>query len=99
VVPIDSGVCRLRTDDNTAYWEVNPTAKTLNCVFPGGITLNGVTIDSVSNVVAPGNVTSDKTITGNQEVIAKTGGSAVHLSTHTTPTAPTGPESPPTPGS
>lgn len=87
--PIDAGVCRLRTDDDSAYFEFNPTAKTMNAVFPGGITLNGVTIDST------GNLTSPKTITGQQEVVAKTGGSAVHLSTHTHPSN----GQPPTPGS
>lgn len=98
VVALDAGVCRLRTDDDTAYLEINPTTKALNLVFPGGITANGVTIDSSSNMVAPGNITSDKTVTGQTEVVAKTGGSAVHLSTHEHPTAPSGPVSPPTPG-
>lgn len=76
VFAVDPGVARLRTDDDSAYFEFNPTAQTMKAVFPGGITLNGVTIDSNGNLVSP------QTITGTQEVIAKTGGSAVHLSTH-----------------
>jgi hypothetical protein len=76
---VDPGVCRLRTDDDTAYFEFNPTAKTMNCVFPGGITLNGATIDSSGNVVSPA------TLTGKTQVVAGSGGTAVHLSTHVHP--------------
>jgi hypothetical protein len=68
---------QIRTDDGTAYFDFNPTTKAAKLTMPGGINLNGVTIDS------NGNLTSPATIVGTTEVVAKTGGSAVHLSTHT----------------
>jgi hypothetical protein len=74
---IDPGVCRLRTDDDATYFEFNPTAKTFKAVFSGGINLNGVTIDSAGNVISPA------TVTGTTQVVAGSGGSAVHLTTHT----------------
>ena len=74
---VDPGVCRISTDDDSAYLEFNPTAKTMKAVFSGGITLNGVTIDSSGNLVSPA------TVTGTTQVVAGSGGSAVHVSTHT----------------
>lgn len=75
---VDPGVCRIRTDDDETYLEFNPAAKTMTAVFSGGITLNGVTIDSNGNLVSP------TTLTGQQEVTAKTGAAAVNFSTHET---------------
>lgn len=72
----DASTARLRTDDDSCYLEFDPVNKKLKGVFPGGITLNTVTIDS------SGNVTSPQTITGQTQVVAGTGGSAVHLTTH-----------------
>jgi Phage protein Gp138 N-terminal domain len=84
VVAIDPNVCRLRTDDDTFYYEMNPTAKSFKVVAPGGITLNNVTIDSSGNVVSPVNITADGTLTGETAVIEGTGGSTVRLGTHKT---------------
>src|SRR6185312_10938004 len=67
---------RVRSDDNATYLEFDMVNKKLTGVFSGGITLNNVTIDSSGNVVSPG------TITGQTDVVAKTGGSAVHVSSH-----------------
>ncbi len=63
---IDSTV-RLRNDANTAYIDFNPGTGAVNIVAPGGITLNGVTVDS-SGLVTTAN-----------DVVA--GGK--HLKTHT----------------
>ena len=89
----DANTARLRTDDDSCYLEFDPTNKKLNGVFPGGITLNGVTIDTNGNVVTAGNITG-ATVTGTTQVVAGSGGSAVHLATHTHPSN----GAPPTPG-
>jgi hypothetical protein len=68
----DSAVARLRTDDDSAYLEFNPEAKTFTMVASGGITLNGVTIDSFGNVGSPATVTATTDVVG--------GGK--HLKTH-----------------
>lgn len=90
---IDPGVARIRTDDDSGYVEFNPTAKTLKMVWSGGLTMNGVTVDSSGNIVTTGNI-SGATVTGSTQVVAGSGGSAVHLTTHTHP----GNGQPPTPG-
>ena len=85
----DVSTARLRTDDDTCYLEFDPVNKKVNIVAGGGVTINTATIDSSGNVTSPG------TVTGQTEVVSKTGGSAVHLSTHVHP----GNNQPPTPGS
>lgn len=75
---------RLRTDDNSCYLDFDPVNKKLTAVFPGGITLNNVTIDSSGNVVSPGTI-QGTTVTGTTQVVAGSGGSAIHLTTHTHP--------------
>lgn len=72
----DNATARLRTDDDSCYLEFDPVGKKVKIVASGGITLNGVTIDTNGNVVSP------QTITGQAQVVAGTGGSAVHLTTH-----------------
>lgn len=72
----DASTARLRTDDDSCYVEFDPVGKKVKIVASGGITLNGVTIDTNGNVVSP------QTITGQTQVVAGTGGSAVHLTTH-----------------
>jgi hypothetical protein len=77
---------RITTDDGTCYMELDPAAKKVNIVAPGGFTVNGMTVDSSGNVISPA------TITGKTQVVAGTGGTAVHLTTHGHPalnTAPT----------
>lgn len=61
-IAVDPGVVRLRNDDDSAYYEFNPTAKTMKMVASGGITLNGIGIDSAGNVTNAGNVTSTGTV-------------------------------------
>lgn len=73
----DTTTARLRTDDDSCYIEFDPVNKKVKIVASGGITLNGVTIDTNSNVVSPA------TITGQTQVVAGTAGSAIHLTTHT----------------
>lgn len=68
----DASTARLRTDDDSCYLEFDPTGKKLNGVFPGGITLNGVTIDSSGNVGSPAIITATTDVVG--------GGK--HLKTH-----------------
>ena len=84
----DATTARLRTDDDSCYVEFDPVNKRVKIVASGGVTINNVTIDSSGNLVSPA------TVTGQTEVVAKTGGSAVHLSTHTHPSN----GQPPTPG-
>ncbi len=84
---------RLRSDDNSCYLDFDPVNKKLTGVFSGGITLNNVTIDSSGNVVSPGTI-QGTTVTGTTQVVAGSGGTAVHLTTHTHPSN----GSPPTPG-
>ncbi|EIL88522.1 putative bacteriophage protein [Rhodanobacter fulvus Jip2] len=64
---------QLRSDDGATYVEINPDGQMVNVVAPGGINLNGVTID------AAGNVTSPATVTAVTDVLAGT----VSLKTHT----------------
>lgn len=61
-ISVDPNVVRLRNDDDSAYYEFNPTAKTMTIVAPGGITMNGIGIDSSGNVTNAGNVTSTGTV-------------------------------------
>lgn len=53
---LDVNVVRIRNDANDSYIEFNPTAKTVNIVAPGGITLNGVTIDNTGVVTTSADV-------------------------------------------
>jgi len=73
----DTTTARLRTDDDSCYVEFDPINKKVKIVASGGVTINNVTFDSSGNVVSP------QTITGQTQVVAGTGGSAVHLTTHT----------------
>jgi protein gp138 len=86
---LDAGVVRLRTDDDSMYWEFNSIEKTIALQASGGITINGATIDSSGNIVSPG------TVTGTTNVYAGAGGTKVDLLEHVHP----GTDDPPTPGS
>lgn len=79
----------------------------IDVVSPTKITLSAPTVEIDAStelkVQSPdsefsGTIHTPGTITGDTQVVAGTGGSAVHLTTHTHPTAGTGPPSPPTPG-
>ena len=62
----------LRTDDGTAYFKLNPASKVFTMTAPGGINLNGVTIDPNGNMNSPG------TITGQVDVFAGTKSGKTH---------------------
>lgn len=79
----------------------------INVVSPVQITLTAptVTINASDELAVnspasnfSGNITAQGTITGVTEVVAGSGGSAVHMLTHEHPTAAPGAPSPPTPG-
>jgi hypothetical protein len=55
---------RLTNDDGSAYYELNPTAKTFKIVAPGGVTINNVTIDSNGNVSSPATITASTDVVG-----------------------------------
>ena len=84
----DANTARLRNDDDSCYVEFDPVGTKVNRVAPGGVSINGVTIDTNGNLVSPAMVT------GQTQVVAGTGGNAVHLTTHTHPSN----GAPPTPG-
>lgn len=67
VKTMDANLFRIRNDAGDAYIEFNPTAKTVHILAPGGITLNGITIDSSGNV-ASGNIHSSGTVTADTAV-------------------------------
>lgn len=84
---ISTDSVQLRNDDGDVYWDFNPTAKTFKVVAPGGITLNGVTIDSSGNVAnatnvnATGNIEASGTVKGDTDV--ETGSISLKSHVHT----------------
>lgn len=68
-------VC-ITSDDGQVFVKVNPIAHTVTATAPGGINLNGVTIDSSGNLVSPA------TITASTDVVQGSGGSAISLKNH-----------------
>ena len=50
---IDPENASLQSLDGAAYFKLNPTTHAIAAVAPGGITLNGVTIDAAGNIVMP----------------------------------------------
>lgn len=56
-------VARIRTDDNSCYYELNPEDKSLTLVAPGGVTINGVTFDSSGNITNAANISNTGTTT------------------------------------
>jgi hypothetical protein len=60
---IDPANASLQSVDGTAYFKLNPTTKSIAAVAPGGITLNGVTIDASGNIVMP----ADSTLSGDMD--------------------------------
>ncbi len=84
---ISTTTTQLRNDAADTYVELDPAGQTVKVVAPGGINLNGVTIDSDGNLGSPGEITRGVG-TGDQ----------VTLGQHKHPTAGNGPPSVPTPG-
>lgn len=66
----DAATARLRTDDDTCYIEFDPVNKKVKIVAPGGITANGVTIDSGGNVANAATLTSSGNITSSTGAVA-----------------------------
>lgn len=97
-INVDTTNACLISDDAATFVKLDPNGQTVAVTAPGGINLNSVTIDSSGNMVIPGNADCKKTVTGETQVVAGTGGTAVHLTTHQHPTAATGSPSAPTPG-
>lgn len=81
---------RLTSDDGSTYIELQPGAQIIKAVAPGGLNLNGVTISASGNIVAPGTI-QGTTLTGTTQVVAGSGGTAVHLTTHGHPANNTAP--------
>lgn len=71
---------QLRTDDGTAYVEVNPTSKNVNVVTPANVnvTAGGEAVVTAPTIRLVGNVE----ITGNLNVGGTTIGNGVNLNTH-----------------
>jgi len=65
----------LRSDDGETFIRMDPAGQLVQVTAPGGIDLNGVTID------ASGNVHTSATITAEEDVV----GGGKHLKTHTHP--------------
>lgn len=83
---IKANAAQLRSDDGMTYVEVNDSG-IVKVVAPGGISLNGLIIDSSGNLTTSGSITA-----------GSGGADAVGLQTHKHPTAGTGAPSAPTPG-
>lgn len=69
---VNTTTARLRTDDNSCYLDFDPVNKKCNLVFPGGITLNGVTIDSGANIANAATLATTGNITGGATIAAQT---------------------------
>jgi protein gp138 len=61
---------RLRSDDNTFYFEADPVNKAINMVASGGVSINGVTVDSSGNVANAATLTSTGNITSSAGAVA-----------------------------
>jgi hypothetical protein len=68
-LPVDTDNATLMSDDASTYYKLNPTTQAIDIVAPGGITMNGVTIDASGNVVVPGTFTADGVTIGDGIVV------------------------------
>ena len=69
---VDTNSAQIRSDDGSTVIGLNPTTQVVTISAPGGINLNGVTIDSSGNLHSPA------TITGATDVIADTKSGKTH---------------------
>jgi hypothetical protein len=83
---VNAAGAELRSDDGSTFVRLNPTGQLVQVTAPGGISLNGVTID------ASGNLHTSATITADTDVIA--GGRSGRNHTHPTSSPNTGPPNP-----
>lgn len=56
---VNATAAELRSDDGSTFVRLNPTGQIVQITAPGGINLNGVTIDSGGNVHTPATITAD----------------------------------------
>ena len=77
---VDINAAQLRSDDGTAYVQLNPTTKNINVVTPANITANasGTITATAPNVIINGNVQ----INGNLNVSGTTISGGISLTTH-----------------
>lgn len=71
---VDTVNAALTTDDGSTYFKLKPGSKTITITAPGGINLNGVTIDSSGNIGTTGTVTANTDVVG--------GGKSLKTHTH-----------------
>jgi hypothetical protein len=55
---VDTANACLISDDGETFFKLNPTTQAIQALAPGGISLNGVTIDASGNVSVPGSITT-----------------------------------------
>jgi hypothetical protein len=84
---MNGDAAQLSSDDGTTFVRLNPTSQVIAVTAPGGITLNSVTIDKNGNMNAPGNILSQKTVTGQTDVVT---GANTSLNNHLTSGVSTG---------
>jgi hypothetical protein len=88
VFALDTANACLISDDASTYYKLNPTTQQLAMTAPGGINLNGVTIDSSGNLTSPATIhaATDVTVTASntsvknhdhQVIGIQTGGSTI----------------------
>jgi hypothetical protein len=63
-LPVDTDNASLMSDDASTYIKLNPTTQAIKMVAPGGITMNGVTIDADGIVTGNGIVLETHTHSG-----------------------------------
>jgi hypothetical protein len=76
---ISTSKAQLRSDDGSTFIELDPAGQIVKVTAPGGINLNGVTIDSSGNVSAPAKITAADDIKSTSGDVVAT---SVHLKTH-----------------
>jgi hypothetical protein len=73
---VSTSTAQLRSNDGSTYVELNASGQIVNIVAPGGINITGnLTVNGTTQL--NGNATSTGTLTGQTDVIAGTGGSAI----------------------
>lgn len=68
IANISTTAVELRSDDHATKLSLNPTAQTVAITAPGGVTINGIMIDTHGNLTMPSGSTAD---------LGGTGGAAV----------------------
>jgi hypothetical protein len=82
---ISTSTTQLRSDDGSTFVELDPSGQAVKVTAPGGINLNGVTIDASGNVSSPATITASDDITSTGgDVIATTVSLQNHLTTAVT---------------